>query len=171
MPAMSNEYMREYRRKNPGYNKKSAAKFYTKNREKILEQKRNAPPGYNSWKSMRQRCDNPNRADYKYYGGKGIVYCKRWDSFQQFISDMGHPPTKKHTIDRIDNDIGYNPDNCKWATRTEQGKNTSIVKRIEYNGEKKSIIDWAKKFNIKPQTLYSRLNRSKWSIEKALGQG
>lgn len=78
---------------------------------------------YSSWKSMRVRCNNPNYHSYHRYGGRGIKVCKRWDNFNNFIYDMGPKPSSIHQLDRINNDKGYSPDNCKWVTPKENSNN------------------------------------------------
>lgn len=96
-------------------------------------------PAYSSWKSMRQRCTNPNAAGYRYYGGRGIKVCARWlNSFENFLADMGARPAGK-SLDRFPNQNGdYEPGNCRWATKAQQSANqrrrtSSLVMRMPEN--------------------------------------
>jgi hypothetical protein len=92
-------------------------------------------PEYRAWSAMRQRCLNPASQRYASYGGRGITVCDRWSSFEAFLADMGAKPEPKeqYSLDRIDNDRGYEPGNCRWATRSEQQRN-----RPNYNPRKRT---------------------------------
>lgn len=107
---------------------------------------------YNIWRQMLQRCGNKNSPAYDSYGGRGIYVCQRWDSFEVFLSDMGTPPPGT-SIDRIDNDGGYSPENCRWATLTEQARNKRSTKlTIEYaraiRADTRSLWEIAKEYGI-----------------------
>lgn len=80
-------------------------------------------PEYRTWINMRQRCNYSKGKDFKHYGARGIKVCERWDVFENFLKDMGPRPSKLHSIDRINNELGYSPDNCRWATMTDQNNN------------------------------------------------
>lgn len=87
---------------------------------------------YGVWNSAKRRCLSPSNKDYWYYGGRGITMCPRWtDSFESFLKDMGRRPSPKHSLDRINNDGPYSPDNCRWATPEEQSANRRSVAKLE----------------------------------------
>lgn len=126
------------------------------------------PPEYQVWSQMIQRCTNPKNKSYKYYGGRGIMVCKRWlNSFENFIADMGMRDSQKHSIERSKNNLGYNPKNCRWATQLEQARNTRRVRLLSFNGEKLSMMNWAEIIGIKYGTLRSRIQRG-MKIKEAL---
>ena len=109
---------------------------------------------------MRTRCLNPNDRYYANYGGRGIQVCERWlHSFENFLQDMGKKPTINHTLDRIDPDGNYCPENCRWATQLEQANNRTNTRMVTHNGETKSLGDWSRELGVKYFTLYSRLKR------------
>ena len=86
---------------------------------------------HNIWILMHQRCSNPKATSYNYYGGRGVTVCLRWHNFMLFLADVGEPPTPKHTLDRIDNNGDYEPNNVRWITRSKQMQNTSVNKLTE----------------------------------------
>lgn len=123
---------------------------------------------YRIWAYMIQRCTNTNSPSYSRYGGRGICICPEWaSSFEAFFADMGPAPAG-HQIDRIDNDGDYEPSNCRWATRMEQQNNTSISRRVTWNGRTLSLRGWSEALGIPLTTLRSRSAR-KWPVEKMLG--
>lgn len=113
---------------------------------------------YRVYRGMLQRCNNPNTVHYKNYGGRGITVCARWaESFEAFRSDMGEPPADHLSLDRIDNDRGYEPGNCRWATDKDQARNTRRNVWVEHNGERLLATDWARKLGISRQRFDQRL--------------
>jgi hypothetical protein len=110
---------------------------------------------------------NPREQHYHRYGGAGITVCERWMDFWSFIEDMGRRPSMKHSIDRIDNSKGYEPSNCRWATRREQTLNRTITRLIEFDGVKKCLTDWAADLGISVTGLSDRF-KAGWSTERAL---
>lgn len=123
---------------------------------------------YQAWSGMHERCRNKKYKSWHRYDGRGIKICKRWYKFENFLKDMGHPSTKSHSLDRISNDGDYEPSNCRWATWQEQNSNKSTNRVIEFNGTKKTLKQWANQTGLGRVTLSCRLDRYKWSIEKAL---
>ena len=150
-------------------NRESCKKYYKTNRDSLLKKKRDCPRGYNSWKAMKERCNNSNRDDYKSYGGRGITYDKRWECFENFIKDMG-VPARGQTIEREDNELGYSKSNCRWASRMTQAQNTRQTRLLSFEGKTQSMSAWSREKRIPISTLCSRLNRSGWSVERALNQ-
>jgi hypothetical protein len=116
---------------------------------------------------MRQRCNNPNCRDYRWYGGKGVTVCEEWNDFINFYSDMGDPPGPGYSIDRIDPTKGYSKDNCRWATHRQQVNNCSSNVLISYNGETKSAGEWSKDTGIPEDALRQR-KRLGWSDEEVI---
>lgn len=115
---------------------------------------------YRSWDSMKQRCYNKNNNRYKNYGERGIKVCDRWlNSFENFLEDMGQKPSRKHTLDRLDNKLGYCKNNCRWLLNIEQQRNQTKSVFIEYNGEKMIQTDWERKFNVCNGYIYAALKR------------
>ena len=121
-----------------------------------MAKKRNRHPLWAIWHGMRQRCTNNNRADYKYYGQRGIIVCPAWRSLNQFIKDVGQRPTPKHTIDRIENDGPYCPFNCRWATKKEQMQNTKSTLKITNNRRAMSLSAWAEEMGMSVTGLHRR---------------
>lgn len=124
-------------------------------------------PEYVVWKGMRQRCNNPKSMSYMNYGARGIAICSQWDDFDVFLADMGARPSLQHTIERVDNDKGYCPDNCVWATRSDQGKNTRRVKKLTHNGRPITINEVAEISGYKPKSVATFL-RSGRTLESIL---
>jgi len=139
------------------------------NLEKIIERNRtHGKTGirvYRIWQAMLTRCRNINVPNYNNYGGRGISVCKRWESFENFLKDMGNPKPNE-SIERIDNDGNYNILNCKWATKKEQSRNTRSNRKISFRGETLCLCEWAKRLKIDQASLRERLE--KWSLKDAL---
>lgn len=124
---------------------------------------------YSAWFNMMRRCYNPRRTDFKYYGACGIGVCERWRaSFPDFRTDMGECP-KGMQLDRRDNDKGYTPENCRWATRTEQQNNKRNNVHVEWKGLQVTVTDLARIVGIKSSRLRQRLKKG-WPVEKAVTQ-
>jgi hypothetical protein len=123
---------------------------------------------YTSWKSMLQRCSDPNSTNYPRYGGRGITVCDRWKhSFENFLADMGRKPSSKHSIEREENEGNYEPANCRWATSKEQSRNRRSNRMLTLNGRVQCLADWADETGLSYKTIQSRLLRG-WSEEKTL---
>lgn len=115
-------------------------------------------PLYNVWRSMRDRCQNPNSKPFADYGGRGIKICERWSDFYAFIGDMG-PRPYGHSLDRIDNNGNYEPSNCRWADRRTQQMNRRTAVFVEIEGNKYRAIELAESIGAKTDTIVKRAAR------------
>lgn len=128
------------------------------------------PSEYNSWKAMRSRCWYPSNPSYQYFGAVGIEVCPRWaDSFAPFMEDMGPKPSSRHGLSLKDRNRGYEPENCYWATPTEQQIHSCKAIFLEYQGERLCLSEWARKLGISMRTISTRINKFLWTPEQALG--
>lgn len=118
-------------------------------------------PEYTVWLNMKQRCSNQNHPCYNHYGGRGITVCERWNSFQLFIRDMGARPTSDHWIERRENNKGYEPDNCYWATASNQSRNTRRTILITIAGVTMCAKDWSALRKLPYRTIITRI-RNGW---------
>ncbi len=136
--------------------------------EKVTKHGYSTSKTYNSWRHMIQRCADLNHKFYHNYGGRGITVCKKWLKFENFLEDMGEPPSAKHSIDRINNNGNYCKSNCRWATRKEQVSDMRNNLYFTYKNKTQLLIEWSEETGIPYSTLWQRIYRLGWSIEKAL---
>lgn len=123
---------------------------------------------YNIWCGMISRCGNKKAPNYHRYGGRGIRVCPRWRrSFSNFLADMGPPPFAT-SIDRINNNKGYSPKNCRWANRETQANNTSRSRFISHGGLRLNYTQWARKIGISLSAFWSRKDKLKWPMKKII---
>lgn len=129
---------------------------------------------YSIWTNMKDRCNNPRSNTFAQYGGRGISVCKEWDESYQLFKDWAVSAGYSETIDsyhcsldRIDVNCGYSPDNCRWVSMKDQANNRRNTLYITYDGETKSLSEWADKINIKYHTLFARIYKLGWPVEKA----
>ena len=133
----------------------------------IRKHNRCGTPEYRSWQHMRSRCNNLNNQDYRYYGGRGIKVCERWNDFSLFYKDMGDKPGKDYTLDRINNEGNYEPSNCKWSNRLEQRLNNSQRIFVDYDGSNIDLFELSDICGLEYKILYERITVLGWSIEQA----
>lgn len=115
---------------------------------------------YSSWKAMKTRCYNKKVKSYLDYGGRGITICDRWlNSFENFLADMGERPDRNHSIERLERDGNYTPDNCKWATKKEQNRNTRQNHLLDTQWGRITLAEASEKSGIKLGTLKRRLRK------------
>jgi hypothetical protein len=122
---------------------------------------------FHTWNAMVQRCTNENHKSYYRYGGRGISVCAEWlKSFQNFYDDMGEKPSGLQ-LDRIDNNLGYSKDNCRWVTVEANANNRECSRNITFEGETLSVAQWSRRIGSSRQALRHRLERG-WSIQDAI---
>lgn len=127
------------------------------------------PNIYRRWQHMIQRCHNPNDKDYPNYGGRGITVCDRWRyDFSAFLTDMGTPAGKEWTLDRIDNDGPYSPENCRWATVKQQSNNTRRTVMLTIKGITRPLSEWSAVSGISKATISFRIKHRNMTHEEAV---
>ena len=137
-------------------------------RERRVTHGMNGTPEYRCWVEMIRRCYNPQRRGFHNYGGRGIIVCDRWrNSFESFFADMGPRPSTRHSLDRMNNDGQYSPDNCRWATSRQQCRNTRANRLLAFGGTSRTLVEWSEHTAIPITTLHQRL-AAKWTLERAL---
>lgn len=124
-------------------------------------------PEYKVWRAMQDRCTNPNNQSWDRYGGRGITVCDAWKDFTSFIADMGIRPSPGHSIDRIDGNGNYEPDNCRWATIHEQNNNREGNVLLTWKGETMTLVQWGRRLGICKETMRGRL-RLGWTMERVV---
>ena len=122
---------------------------------------------YEAWGNMRSRCNNPKHERYKDYGGRGITICDRWNKFENFADDLGPRPSADHSLDRIDPNGNYTPENCKWSTPPEQGRNRRRTVFVDYKGKREKMADLIAQSGLKDSVVWHRV-RYGWPLEIAL---
>lgn len=122
---------------------------------------------YKSWWAMIARCTDKEHVSYPSYGGRGITVCSSWFDYRSFAADMGHRPSSDYSLDRIDPDKGYFPENCRWATRREQQRNKTNTVRVVYKGQSIPLAEAVDLSGLSYQTVRWRLKQG-WSSERAI---
>jgi len=116
-------------------------------------------PEYNIWSGMLKRARGTNKRTIKWYADRGIGVCESWEKFENFIADMGSRPSARHSLDRIDNDRGYEPGNCRWATPEEQQGNRRTCVRLTLNGETTHLAEWSRRLGVPDYMISARIKK------------
>jgi hypothetical protein len=128
----------------------------------------NKPGIYKIWGNIKQRCTNPEHPRYADYGGRGITMCERWLNFEAFFADVGERPSDL-TLDRIDNNKGYEPNNVRWVSRADNNRNSRRCVMVEISGVEKPINVWCREFGVSYGTFKQR-RRNGWDLVRAVSQ-
>lgn len=124
---------------------------------------------HNRWLNMKSRCFNPHNKRYERYGGRGITICDEWLDFKNFYNwSVANGFSEELSLDRIDNDKGYCPDNCRWATPRQQANNTARNVKIEYTGKVKTLSQWCRDLGLNYKLVYYRYHEQNMKFEKAI---
>jgi len=134
-------------------------------RESITRHGKVNTPEHSVWRQMRSRCSNPNHPEACNYLLRGIRVCERWNDFQNFLADMGPRPSERHSLDRINNDLGYSPNNCRWATDVQQLNNTRRNHYLCYQGKRITVAQLEREIGLS----YGKLRHAIWRSERRNG--
>ena len=127
-------------------------------------------PEYKAWDSMMSRCYRVSSAGYEDYGGRGILVCEKWHTFENFLEDMGNRPSDKHSLDRENNEGSYCPENCRWATRQEQAENKRSNILFTIDGVTKCLSAWCREFDVNYMKIYNRVVIGNKPLEVAINE-
>lgn len=146
------------------------AELFRKNNPSIRIHGMWRSPIYAIWRAAKKRCSDPTYPEYKSYGGRGISMCPEWvASFQSFYEHIGPRPSPEYSLDRIDNDRGYEPGNVRWATREEQASNKRTNRIVEYDGERTTVTRLARRLGLEPYIVRNRMSQG-WSVSDAVSR-
>lgn len=134
----------------------------------ITKHGQHSNPVHRAWRSMVRRCTNPKDSSYERYGGRGITVCERWLNFDNFTADMGSAYKPGLQLERVDNAVGYSPENCRWISGTEQQRNKRNNIRITINGQTKVLAEWCVVYGVPYRRAWERITAYGWEPERAL---
>jgi hypothetical protein len=163
---IENESNRQWIKNNKERYKATQSEYKKANQEQVkqwYEEWCDENPYHSIYRGMLRRCYVPSCDHFDKYGGRGITVCERWrdenNGYKNFEADMGERPSSKHTLDRINNNGNYEPDNCKWSTKKEQQRNRRTNVLVTIRGVTKCLIEWAEESGLCYKTLQKRINK------------
>lgn len=137
-------------------------------RQKITRHGFRSHPLYTAWHGMMARCYNPKNPRFADYGGRGITVCEAWHSVEAFVADMEDDYATGLELDRRDNELGYSPANCRWATHTEQAGNKRTVRMVTHDGRTMNLAEWAREVGLPHGTVLYRIKKLGWDPVRAI---